>query len=206
MNVGQITSGRSRPSSIRSGCRGSRLSSKFCAKRPIPNGKPLFPSRRSREKIKFHCWPAPRWIWNGSRRRVVAAAVARRLSERRAEDVDPRRRQTGALEYHRSIQILALPESASGLKEIAVDLGMDADAFQAVAALVPVPFLQACNRRMAAIDKCKLDGRILSGVRRLAGFCRGARDRAQPLLALRPLRWRMAGAVFVLPILRHDGP
>lgn len=33
------------------------------------------------------------------------------------------------------------------LRETAVDLGVDADALQAVAALVPVPFLQACNRR-----------------------------------------------------------
>lgn len=33
------------------------------------------------------------------------------------------------------------------LREAAVDLGVDADALQAVAALVPVPFLQACNRR-----------------------------------------------------------
>jgi len=33
------------------------------------------------------------------------------------------------------------------LREIAMDLGVDAEALQAVAALVPVPFLQACNRR-----------------------------------------------------------
>lgn len=33
------------------------------------------------------------------------------------------------------------------LREAAVDLGVEADALQAVAALVPVPFLQACNRR-----------------------------------------------------------
>ena len=34
------------------------------------------------------------------------------------------------------------------LRETAVDLGMEADALQAVAALVPVPFLQACQRRL----------------------------------------------------------
>jgi FdhE protein len=33
------------------------------------------------------------------------------------------------------------------LREAAADLGVDADALQAVAALVPVPFLHACNRR-----------------------------------------------------------
>ena len=33
------------------------------------------------------------------------------------------------------------------VRETAVDLGVDADALQAVAALVPVPFLQACNRQ-----------------------------------------------------------
>jgi FdhE protein len=33
------------------------------------------------------------------------------------------------------------------LRDAAVDLGVEADALQAVAALVPVPFLQACNRR-----------------------------------------------------------
>ncbi|HSE86095.1 MAG TPA: formate dehydrogenase accessory protein FdhE [Candidatus Binatia bacterium] len=36
------------------------------------------------------------------------------------------------------------------LKEIAADLGVDSQAFQAVAALLPVPFLHACNRRWAS--------------------------------------------------------
>ena len=40
-------------------------------------------------------------------------AIARRLSERRAKDVRPRWQQTGAFEYHGSIQILALPELAA---------------------------------------------------------------------------------------------
>jgi FdhE protein len=42
---------------------------------------------------------------------------------------------------------LRLDESA--LKQIAVNGGADADAFKAVAALLPVPFLHACNRRWA---------------------------------------------------------
>lgn len=42
---------------------------------------------------------------------------------------------------------LSLCQNGKRLNEIAVFLGVDPDAFQAVAALVPVPFLQACNRR-----------------------------------------------------------
>jgi FdhE protein len=41
----------------------------------------------------------------------------------------------------------SLCQNGKWLKDTAVDLGVDAGAFQAVAALVPVPFLQACNRR-----------------------------------------------------------
>lgn len=41
----------------------------------------------------------------------------------------------------------SLCQNGKRLEETAVDLGVDADAFQAVAALLPVPFLQACNRR-----------------------------------------------------------
>jgi FdhE protein len=42
---------------------------------------------------------------------------------------------------------LSLCQNWQALREIAIDLGVDADALQAVAALVPVPFLQACHRR-----------------------------------------------------------
>ena len=41
----------------------------------------------------------------------------------------------------------ALCQNWQNVREAAADLDVDADAFQAVAALVPVPFLQACNRR-----------------------------------------------------------
>jgi FdhE protein len=43
--------------------------------------------------------------------------------------------------------IASLRQNWQHLRETAVDLGMEADALQAVAALVPVPFLQACQRR-----------------------------------------------------------
>jgi len=43
----------------------------------------------------------------------------------------------------------ALCEDGAGLKRIANDLGVDADAFSAVALLIPVPFLHACNRHWA---------------------------------------------------------
>lgn len=42
---------------------------------------------------------------------------------------------------------LSLCQNGKRVNETAVFLGVDPDAFQAVAALVPVPFLQACNRR-----------------------------------------------------------
>ena len=41
----------------------------------------------------------------------------------------------------------SLCQNGKWLNEAAIDLGVDAGAFQAVAALVPMPFLQACNRR-----------------------------------------------------------
>ena len=44
----------------------------------------------------------------------------------------------------------SLCQDSDGLKEIAADLGADAEAFQAVAALLPVPVLNACNRRWAS--------------------------------------------------------
>lgn len=44
----------------------------------------------------------------------------------------------------------SLCQDGDGLNRIAVALGADPDAFQAVAALIPVPFLHACNRRWAA--------------------------------------------------------
>lgn len=39
----------------------------------------------------------------------------------------------------------SLCQDSDRLREIAADLGADSEAFQAVAALLPVPFLQACN-------------------------------------------------------------
>ncbi len=100
----------------------------------------------------------------------------------------------------------SLCHDSDHIKELAAVLGSDAAALQAVADLVPLPALHACNSPMAAIDFRKLDGRLLSRVRRLAGLCRGARHRAQPLFSLWPLRGRVAGAMFVLPLLRYDQP
>ena len=44
----------------------------------------------------------------------------------------------------------SLCQNGKRLKEIAADFGVDADAFQAVALLIPVPFLHACNRGWAS--------------------------------------------------------
>jgi FdhE protein len=44
----------------------------------------------------------------------------------------------------------SLCKDSDHLKEIAADLGADSEAFQAVAALLPVPLLNACNRRWAS--------------------------------------------------------
>ena len=43
----------------------------------------------------------------------------------------------------------SLCQNGKWLREFAIDLGVDADALQAVALLIPVPFLHACNRRWA---------------------------------------------------------
>jgi len=44
----------------------------------------------------------------------------------------------------------SLRQDSDRLREIAADLGADSEAFQAVAALLPVPLLHACNRRWAS--------------------------------------------------------
>ena len=44
----------------------------------------------------------------------------------------------------------ALCHDSTRLVEVAATCGSDAEAFQAVAALVPVPFLQACHRRLTS--------------------------------------------------------
>ena len=44
----------------------------------------------------------------------------------------------------------SLSQDSDRLKEMAADLGADSEAFQAVAALLPVPLLNACNRRWAS--------------------------------------------------------
>jgi FdhE protein len=43
----------------------------------------------------------------------------------------------------------SLCQNGTWLQETAIDLGVDADAFQAVTLLAPIPFLQACNRQWA---------------------------------------------------------
>jgi FdhE protein len=53
----------------------------------------------------------------------------------------------------------ALCQNTDRLRGIAGDLGVDADALHVVAALVPVPFLQACNRRWrSAISQSWVEG------------------------------------------------
>lgn len=44
----------------------------------------------------------------------------------------------------------SLCQNGKWIREAAVELDVDADALQAVALLIPVPFLQACNRRWAS--------------------------------------------------------
>ena len=57
---------------------------------------------------------------------------------------------------HRDLDLLSLFKASlcqdrDRLKDIAAYLGADAEAFQAVATLLPVPLLHACNRRWAAL-------------------------------------------------------
>src|SRR5262245_21430020 len=53
----------------------------------------------------------------------------------------------------------SLCQNGQGLQETALDLGVDADALQAVMLLAPIPFLQACNRRWApAISQSWMEG------------------------------------------------
>lgn len=65
----------------------------------------------------------------------------------------------------------SLRQDSERLKEITVRLGVDPDAFRAVADLVPVPFLHACGRQWAAF----------SGSGWMQGYCPGCG--AWPVLA-----------------------
>lgn len=52
-----------------------------------------------------------------------------------------------------------LCQDRARLKQLALNLGVSPDALQAIAALIPVPFLQACSRRWAsAISKSWVEG------------------------------------------------
>jgi hypothetical protein len=51
---------------------------------------------------------------------------------------------------------------------------------------------------MGSIEISELDGGVLSGLRRLAGVFRSARDRTKPIFPLRPLRQRVASSSLVL--------
>ena len=62
---------------------------------------------------------------------------------------------------HRDLDLLSLFKASlcqdrDRLKDIAAYLGADAEAFQAVATLLPVPLLHACNRRWAASKSPRL--------------------------------------------------
>ena len=53
----------------------------------------------------------------------------------------------------------SLCQNGKRLQETAIDLGVDADALQAVTLLAPIPFLQACNRRWApSISESWMEG------------------------------------------------
>jgi FdhE protein len=53
----------------------------------------------------------------------------------------------------------SLCQNGTWLQETAIDLGVDADALQAITLLAPIPFLQACNRRWApSISESWMEG------------------------------------------------
>jgi FdhE protein len=55
----------------------------------------------------------------------------------------------------------SLRHESERLKEIAVGLGVDSDAFRAVADLVPIPFLQACGRKWTITGSGWMEGYCL---------------------------------------------
>jgi FdhE protein len=80
-----------------------------------------------------------RWI-----RRLIRAAV--RSGAAAMATLEPAAH--GALDVT-TLFTAALCHDSQRLQEAARDLGADPDAFKAVAFLIPVPFLHACNRRLA---------------------------------------------------------
>jgi FdhE protein len=81
-------------------------------------------------------------------------ALMKRLIRTAASGGTPRMRSLeGALTPHLDVLTLfaaSLCHDTARIKEIADACGVDAEALQAVAALVPIPFLQACNRGWAS--------------------------------------------------------
>jgi FdhE protein len=86
------------------------------------------------------------------------ASVVRRVFERliriASRTRTPEMEALDAVRYA-DVQLLplftaSLSQDGNHIKEVAAVAGVDADALQAVVALMPVPFLQACNRRWAS--------------------------------------------------------
>lgn len=82
-----------------------------------------------------------RW-WERLRRAAYRSGSPKMSTLKRAKDL----RNNAATLFQSS-----LCQNGKWLKETAIKLGVDPEALQAVAVLIPVPFLQACSRRWAQL-------------------------------------------------------
>ena len=181
----------------RNGARGSRVVEEIVRETGAPRlGRGRVPSGvRARSHRQTAPLLAGAAVVGATRHRF--AGLLKRLIRAAVTGGTPKMSDAGGSSRSRTWMCLTLftasvCQDSDASQEIAGGYGADAEALQAVCALVAVPFLQACNRHWASSASRQLGGRILSGLRVLAGICRSARHRAQPLLPVRPV-WRRSG-------------
>ena len=133
---------------------------------------------------------------------LVETVDPNRFAERHAEDGNP----GAALREDLDVLTLftaSLCQDSERVTEVAAASGADAEALQAVIALLPVPFLHACNRRWASsISESWVEGYCpVCGSWPAFAEVRGIeRSRSFPVW---PMWRRVARSRFVLPVLRR---
>ena len=145
--------------SSRNGVLGLRSLRKFCVKQAMPSGKHVFPSHPASQERKVP-------LLADAKLALEITAVGgwfERLIHTAYRSGAPKMSTFNGIQQKRLNTVdlfkFSLCQNSTWLQETALDLGVDADALQAVMLLAPIPFLQACNRRWApAIAESWMEG------------------------------------------------
>ncbi len=97
----------------------------------------------------------------------------------------------------------AVRQDAAEMGALAAEAGIDRGVLISIAHLAAFPLLQSCGARARGSDSALLDQRVLSDLRSLAHTRGTTRTRPDPATAVWSLRFRMAGPVVLLHLLRR---